>query len=459
VTRPDVIRRELLLDICTSFDSARAAETERNLRSLGTFRQVEVDTVHSDTGVVLTVETRDGWSTRPELTFSSTGSQTNFTIGLSEENFLGRAAVFGVRYSSDPDRRRTSFRFDQRRFIGDFGLELGAEDRTDGWNASAAFGRPFFSYDSRTAASAAVRGFDGDVRLYREGSEEPVEILRRRYGYAELEAAHAWVATPEGYWRGGAGLQLTSDAYAPRGIVAERRTAGTVSLWVETSRARFVEVEEFRAIGRPEDVDLSPDLRIGLLAAPRAFGYEHSGVGLELAGRLGVPLGHGFAMVNAAANGLYAGGGLDSGRVSVSGTMLVRPAHQVAVLLHARSAWQENPAPGEEYELGFGYGLRAHRAHAFSGDRMNLLVGELRWTPVRDLFGLLHVGAAVVGAHGGAWWATDRRRYGSEVGGGLRIAPNRLADGTIGRIDLMWRFATERQPGGWVFVLGEGLTF
>ncbi|MCA9763391.1 MAG: hypothetical protein KC544_09730, partial [Gemmatimonadetes bacterium] len=44
-TREYVIRRELLLRAGTPWDSARAAESARNLRRLGVFRSVRVDSV------------------------------------------------------------------------------------------------------------------------------------------------------------------------------------------------------------------------------------------------------------------------------------------------------------------------------------------------------------------------------------------------------------------------------
>lgn len=459
VTRPAIIERELLLERCMAYDSARAAETERNLRALGTFRGVEVDTVHTDSGLVLKVETRDGWSTRPELTFSSTGEQTTFTVGISEENFLGRAAVFGVRYSSDPDRRSVSARFVQRRTFGDFGVQLAGENRTDGWNASAVLNRPFFSSATRRSARALVSGFDGSVRRYRLGYAEPAEILERRFATVQLHAARALRADPEGYLRIGGALLVTSDAYAPKGIDAPRTRTGTLYAWGELSRSRFAEVEQFRSVGRQEDVDLSPRLRAGLLLAPQALGYERGGIGLELGGRAGVPIRSGFVLFEAAANGLYTDAGLDSGRVAVGSTLLLRSGRDVALILHGERGWQERPAPGEEFDLGFGRGLRAHRAHAFTGDNTELVAAELRWIAVRNVLGILHVGFAAAGAHGGAWWNGDPRRHGSEIGGGLRLSPSRLAGGTIGRVDLMWRFASDIEPGGWTVVFGEGLAF
>jgi hypothetical protein len=60
-TRPRVVRRELLFRSGEPYDSARVAETARNLRSLSIFRSVSIDTVPSDSGLVVRVTTRDGW--------------------------------------------------------------------------------------------------------------------------------------------------------------------------------------------------------------------------------------------------------------------------------------------------------------------------------------------------------------------------------------------------------------
>src|SRR5206468_1223822 len=58
-TRAATIRRELLFRPGEPFDSARAAESERNLRALGVFRRVVIDTVRTDSGLVARVLTKD----------------------------------------------------------------------------------------------------------------------------------------------------------------------------------------------------------------------------------------------------------------------------------------------------------------------------------------------------------------------------------------------------------------
>src|SRR5262245_39520945 len=61
-TREGVVRREVLLAPGSPFDSALAAETVRNLRALGTFRRVQLDTASTDSGLVARVLTKDAWS-------------------------------------------------------------------------------------------------------------------------------------------------------------------------------------------------------------------------------------------------------------------------------------------------------------------------------------------------------------------------------------------------------------
>ena len=66
-TRPGTIRRELLFQPGEVYDSAKFAESERNLRALGVFRRVRIDTVRTDSGLVARVLTKDGWSTQSTI--------------------------------------------------------------------------------------------------------------------------------------------------------------------------------------------------------------------------------------------------------------------------------------------------------------------------------------------------------------------------------------------------------
>src|SRR5213083_2015752 len=102
-TRQWVIRRRLLLSRGAPFDSARMAESERALRSLGVFRSVRVDTVRSSPGrkLALRAVTADGWSTQPQASFSSVGGDKTWGVGLVERNFLGTATELSLIYGKN----------------------------------------------------------------------------------------------------------------------------------------------------------------------------------------------------------------------------------------------------------------------------------------------------------------------------------------------------------------------
>jgi len=115
-TRAPVIRREVLLRPGQVYDSALVAESERNLRSMGIFRRVQIDSVRTDSGLVLRVLTKDGWSTQLDWRFRSTGGEVAFTLGMVETNLLGTASSAAIRYRNDPDRNSIALGFRRRRF-------------------------------------------------------------------------------------------------------------------------------------------------------------------------------------------------------------------------------------------------------------------------------------------------------------------------------------------------------
>jgi hypothetical protein len=67
VTRDYVVRRELLIPEGAPYDSATADETARNLRKLGIFREVAVDSARTDSGLVQQVGRRGHRKEPPRL--------------------------------------------------------------------------------------------------------------------------------------------------------------------------------------------------------------------------------------------------------------------------------------------------------------------------------------------------------------------------------------------------------
>lgn len=459
-----VIRREVLLLAGAPWDSALADETARNLRGLGIFRAVRVDSVRTDSGLVAMVRTRDGWSTSLDASYRRTDGDVDWGVSLTERNLLGTVTRGGIGYRSTPDRTLWGAEFSQPRLVnGQVGLTAVVQDRSDGWSAYGAVGTPFFSLGSRSAWSLLGDWRDETVYRYFEGEPEARDTLARRFGLARVDAAIAPVATSSGYTRLGAFAQLRRDDALPVAEVSalEQTLTGAVGVAAEWRVAGFVVARGYAGTGQQEDVDLSRVLRVGLALTPELFGYERDGVVPSAAGRVGFRRGRAMGWAEAAAHGRFTGAGLDSGRVRVAATAFSELSRHRSVVLHAEAGWIEDPAPGAEFDLGFGVGPRAFGAHAFTGDRAVFATAEYRWYPIRDFVGLVSLGLAGFADWGGAWYdgAGTGTRTGWDTGLGLRVGASRASDPRALRFDLAYRSASGGIEAGWVLSVGTGLTF
>jgi hypothetical protein len=462
VTRSATVEHELLLHPGDTYDSAAAAETARNLRRLGIFRDVRIGAVCGDSGLVLQVLTKDGWSTKVDLSFRSTAGQVAFAAGLFETNLLGTATSTLLKYRKNPDRSTVQVGFQKPRLIArSVGILAQYENRSDGHQAIGRIDYPFFALASRRGAHLDVQTFHGRVLRFTNGRPVASDSLQRRYVLVLGEGAMALQASNSGYLRLGLTAQLRRDDFAPQPVVGPipRTLSGAAGPFLEVTRAAFLVTHGFQNFQREEDVDISPFARFGVFVAPKSWGYARTGLGPHLRASIGSRLPSGFGYLEANAGGLYTSAGLDSGTVQVGGTMVLEPASGHLILGHIEGGWQKNPYPGEEFDLGLGIGPRAFRAHAFTGDRSYFATAEYRWTIVPELWKVVGIGIAGFVDHGGAWFAGHRRRTGTDAGIGLRLSSSREADVQAVRIDLARQFPNDVEPARWVVSIGKGFVF
>jgi hypothetical protein len=461
-TRAPTVRRELLFRVGEVYDSARVAESERNLRALGVFRKVQIDSVHTDSGVVMKVLTKDGWSTRADWRFRSAGGEVEFTIGMVEDNLLGTASSASVRYRKTPDRSSVALGFRRPRlFAGQVGLALGYENRSDGQLNYVALEQPFYSLNSSYGFRVEVEDRDERVLRFFDGSADARDTLARRYTLARGSAAWAMRRSSDGFIRLGLTAQVRRDDFLPEGseLAFTRSVTGSFGPYLVWNRARFLVTEGVAGFSREEDVDLGATVRIGANFAPRAFGYERNGIAPLVSARVGAKIPGGFGYLEGLAGGMYTSAGLDSGVVQLAATGVAKPTRGHVAILHAEAGWIKNPLPGSEFDLGLGSGPRAFRSHAFTGDRTVFATAEYRVTVAEDLFGLMGLGIAGFVDHGGAWYQDTPRRLGWDAGIGLRLGASRASDTEALRFDLARRFGNDAQDGGWVVTVGKGFVF
>ena len=462
-TIPSVVSREILFQPGDAYDSLTAAETLRNLRTTGLFRKVQLDTVTTDSGFTVKVRTQDGWSTQLDARFRSAGNQTDWMAGLVERNLIGTGTRFATRYRHTPDRSLINFQFLQPRLIKrSVLLGLRYENRSDGERGSVAIERPFFSLNDRAGVYTLFDIRDERVLRFRDGNSDASDSLRRRFVHGRVDLAYALDHSRTGYKRLGLMAQVRRDDYAVwNAQPAGQSVTAAIGPYFEWRRANYVVARGFTRFGRDEDVDVSNLLRVQVLAAPSFLGYDRDGVGLVGQVRVGTQIGrsNGFAWIDTRANGLYSSAGLDSGSVQLGGTVVLTPARKHLMIGHADIGWLKNPQPALEFDLGFAQGPRGFPIHAFTGDRSYFATAEYRYLFGEDVFKALDLGLAGFVDHGGAWWHTDGRRTGTNLGLGLRLGASRAADANPTRLDLAYRFKNDNEKAGWVFVLASGLVF
>lgn len=462
VTRPWVIREELLFHEGEVYDSARVYETARNLRALGVFRSVRIDTVSTDSGVVMRVTTQDGWTTNLELDLRSSGSQLLLTAGALERNLAGTNTKAQVLYQQNPDRSLVFLSLQRQRLIARrIGLGGTYERRSDGEAATGLVDYPFFSLMSQGGGSLGAEYVNGRVLRFVGGNTTAADSVSRNYQIARASAGMALRSSHSGYVRAGLYAQLRREDYLPGAATGPfaRTISAAVGPWLEARHVDFLTVRGYQTVGRDEDIDLGVGARAQLLAAPHAWGYDRGGAGPSLSFSLGHRVSNGFVLLNGQADGLVNGAGLDSGSVLGSATMALMGGERLLGVFNLSGGAQRNGYPGEEFDFGLGFGPRAFPAHSFTGNRYFLMSAEGRWMPFPSVLNLVALGGAVFADHAGAWYAGSPRRTGSDVGFGLRLAPLRTGSLIMARLDLAYRFRNDVQPAGWVFVVGEGFAF
>jgi len=461
-TRTGVVRNELLFRAGEPYDSARFAETARNLRRLGIFRDVVVDTVRVDSALAARVITRDGWSTRLNLSFHSTGSQIAFTVGAAEDNLLGTATRVQAQYQQNPDRSAFQLGFYRPRLIArTLGVGATYRDLSDGRDGSVVLDAPFYSLETKRGMALGAAFFSGRVLRFTGGESVPGDTLQERFALFRGEGAIAPRADPSGYLRVGLTAQVQRSDFVAQSFVGAipQTVTGALGPFVRLSRARYLLTRNFMSLGHSEDVDISSTVGATAWLAPKAFGYPRAGLGPAIVASTGFRLPGGFGIASAKASGLFSSAGLDSGSVILTGTVALQPGARHLVLLHADGGWQKNAAPGQEFDLGLGLGPRAFPAHAFTGDRAFFTTAEYRWTVTEEILRIVALGVAGFADYGGAWYSGTPARTGTDFGLGLRIGSSRVPTEPPARIDLAYRLANDVEPRGWVLVIQKGFPF
>src|SRR5204862_225678 len=156
--------------------------------------------------LALRIATTDGWSTKPQLGYSSAGGDVTWMVGLVEDNLLGTATALAAVYNNTPDRRTFDLGHVNPHFLSRRGwLQDKYSNKSDGNRGTWLVGVPFYETAARHALTTDGETASERVLLFRDGlpdttrfSQGRVERHALRFG---LTAGFAPRVTTEDYVR------------------------------------------------------------------------------------------------------------------------------------------------------------------------------------------------------------------------------------------------------------------
>jgi hemolysin activation/secretion protein len=454
ITRPEVIRRELLFSEGDTLDPARIAETERNLRALGLFRSVKIRVEPVGDQVDVVVQTRDGWSTQLSGSFGRAGGRNKFGAEIEENNLLGLGKSLSVSFASNPDRETRAISYEDPQFLGRrLTLDVEYASLSDGDRRHFALTHPFRSLATTSAGAAIYEEGRQLTRIYGGGSEvarfetasELLELSAGRKVFSETLRPIARLTV--GYRRQES--RFTLEEGSPD-MLPERRQFGFFFGRLDLLQPDFVVERGIYSFSRDEDFDIGSRASLEIGYSPRLFGAQE-----RLAARLqlarGLPFAGGFVIGSLSGKTrAQTDGTLENALAEGSVLAVWRPFRNVPQTVVGRVALAWGDRLDRDFQLAAdgATGLRGYRLHAFTGDRRLLFNVEDRVRITRELLHLFEVGAAAFVDAGYAWpvgapFKLSDLRY--DVGAGLRIALPRAPRLGLFRLDLAYALRPDLQ--------------
>jgi hypothetical protein len=470
VTRPEVIRRELLFSEGDALDPAKLAETERNLRALDLFRYVKirVEPVSENQADVI-VHTRDGWTTQLSGSLGRSGGGNKFRAEIQENNLLGFGKSLSVSFASNPDRDTRAIAYEDPQFLGRrLTLDVLYASMSDGERQKFALILPFRSLEAKSGGAAIYDELRQSTRIYGGGSE--IAQFESDTRLIELSAGKRILADsirPIARLTAGYRREEASFAFEEgmaEALPAERRF-GFFFGRLDLLDSKFVVERGIYSFSRDEDFDVGARLSLELGYSPRLFDAQE-----KFSGRLQVARGIAFSsgfLIGSLAARTRAGmdGDLENSIVEGSLVAVWRPSKEGPQTVVARGLLTLGDRLDRDVQLAAdgATGLRGYRLHAFTGDRRLLVNVEDRVRLTPELLRLFEIGVAAFVDAGYAWPVGVPMRLSDlrvDVGGGLRVALPRAPSLGLFRFDLAYATRPDlRGRRGWLVSFSSSQAF
>ncbi|HEX6764101.1 MAG TPA: hypothetical protein VF103_01460 [Polyangiaceae bacterium] len=337
MTRPWVIRQELLFDAGEPYSAHRADESARNLRKIPQLSLVLVVPLQGSAPdrVRVLVITRDVWSLRLSWDLQGSAGQggttiTKFTLNPTEMNFLGTHTIVGALFNLDPGTYSFGLNAAKRRLFGSDievnlvgGLVYGrATGNAEGSFGSFTYGSPLrttsdrwgwgtgvaYRYDiARRYANGGVERFDAEVTS--ENDALPIEYHRERFiGGVELVRSFGTTQKYDVSIGADADRRLArykhrpgADPRAEQELIAEYLPVNDTRMGpfaqLRTHGERYHHTIDLETLELQEDYRLGPEILLRAYPASTALGSTRDLLGITSGVSYTASLGDGLVRV------------------------------------------------------------------------------------------------------------------------------------------------------------------
>jgi hypothetical protein len=449
-TRESVIEHILLFRVGDPFVARVLDESARAIRARGFIAEatVEPGTYDAATNSVdVEVRVRDSWSLQFDLKLNHTGGETEWGIGLSENNLFGTGKTLEISHESEIDRDETTLGYGDGNVFGSrVRLRALATHASDGHRREIDVSRPFFALATRW--SVGGRWFDQErVDTMYDLGEEIDEFHHDLSGF-ELGGGWAYSTRERSTARWLVGVAGEEHVFRPTPNVPQPLLLPPDRElkypWIGWQRVEddYREMSELNDMGRTEDISLGFNVFASVGFAKESYGSDRDAtlyrVALEKGWEPGGP-GRLF-MLDGGASTRDETSGFENSQVYFGGHYYRRNLEKHLFSVSLTALVTNNLDPENQVLLGGDNGLRGYPIRYQAGESRVVLNVEQRfftdWYPWR----LLRVGWAVF-ADAGRVSGQDPRATPSmgllrDVGIGLRLSSPRAAGNRVVHIDL-----------------------
>jgi outer membrane protein assembly factor BamA len=480
-TRAKVIERQLLFKPGDVFSPELVAESARLLRTNDYLYDVEVKpTLRQDGKVDVEVVTRDVWTLSGGVSFGRAGGVNTTSFSAEDTNLFGTGKDLSVARIGTVDRISNLVRYSDSN-LGGSRLQLLASyaQNTDGGRQRLELGRPFYSLDSRWAAGMRLFRDDRLEQLYTGGkvatgfrhvnqsaevyggySPGLVDGTTRRwelgFTWSRDDFTNSPLFSDPGFHFFKATSLISGKPGSAKQLFAPPGDRSLSYPWVrfESVENRFVVEKDLDRIQRSEDLNLGRQWSLLMGYSSPAFGGLGNRWVFQGAASNGWrPTPRQLVLAQVGAAGRWFRGDAEN---LVAGGRIRWYARDFGdnVFYTSLGADLAHRLDGEDQLLlGGDSGLRGYPLRYQAGDRRVLFTVEQRFFSDRELFHLIHPGAAIFFDAGRAWFVdapidplerffqTSQNAYGKmlrDIGFGLRLGSSRSARGAVVHLDIAY---------------------